>query len=214
MQEELTNFELQEGGTPIAVDLGTVSYGSPYHKGYLWMGPANNVPLVDGAGQTIWAKGNLLTFTAAESRLVVEQPKYQADASVTRGYRLSTAGFAEQSKITVISGATKRLGVAFSTACDVALGSGTTPATPVLALPTVSAMTYWTKVSMFSGQAKWQALLTCGNKRYSMSISGPANQRIYLAKAPNTPMPSERNTIYYEVQGSTAFFETEFRAIN
>lgn len=214
VQEELTTFELHEGKTPLAYDAGTVDYSLPHHKNYFQRGAANNVPLINGVGQDIWAKGTVKLFSAGESRLVVEQAKYQNDVSVTRGYRVTTSGFAEQTNITVKSGLNKRLGVVFNTTCAVAFGNGTSAAASVAALPNVNSMGYWTKTEMRNGQSNWQATLTCGATRYQMNITGPANQRIYLSKAPNTPTPSERNALYYEVDGTTANFETEIRRIN
>ena len=211
VQHELLNFELHYGATPIAYDPGTVDYGSPYHTGYFQMGPANNVPLVDGLGQVQWAPGKLLSFSATENRLVAEQPKYLPDVDVVRGYRVTTGGFVEQSAITVANGAIRRLGIAFSTTCEVRMGNGATDS-PVLPLPNVTAMSYWTQVHMFMGAAQWNAQLNCGgNNRFQMTVTGPANQHIYLVKAPNTPMPSTRNTLYYEVQGSSSNFQTEIK---
>ncbi|ALT78062.1 hypothetical protein AT984_13590 [Paucibacter sp. KCTC 42545] len=214
VQEELTTFELHEGKTPLAYDPGTVDYGLPQHKNYFQRGAANNVPLINGVGQDIWAKGVVKLFSAAESRLVVEQAKYQSDVSVTRGYRVTSAGFVEQTDIQVKSGLNKRLGVVFNTTCDIVLGNGTAATASVAPLPKVNAMGYWSKTKMSNGQPNWQATLSCGANRYQLSVTGPANQRIYLSKAPNTPLPSERNALYYDVDGTTARFETEIRKLN
>ena len=213
-QQELTTFELHEGASVIAHDPGTVDYGSPYNQDYFRNGPANNVPLIDGEGQSGWAPGTLNEFDASQNRLTITHAKYQADASLTRSYRLTTQGFVERSSITVPSGKARRLGVVFNTNCTIALGSGTTPSATVDALPNVPAMqTYWSQRAMAKGAAQWQATLSCGGKRYQMTITGPAGQRIYTAKAPDTPLPSTRNAIYYEITGSNATFETEFKAL-
>ncbi|MFY7866998.1 hypothetical protein, partial [Roseateles sp.] len=212
-QEELTTFELHEGTTPLAYDPGTSAYGTPQHKAYFHRGGANNVPLINGEGQNIWAKGNVLSFSAEESRLVVEQPKYQTDARVTRAYRVTSSGFVERSDIKVTNGQSKRLGVVFNTTCDVQLGTGSSTTQPLRALPNVSSMGYWKNTVMRTSQGSWQATLTCGTNKYLMSVAGPANQRIYISTAPNTPLPSERNAIYYETDGTEASFETEFRKV-
>ncbi len=214
VQEELTTFELHEGKTPLAYDPGTVDYALPEHKNYFQRGAANNVPLINGVGQDIWAKGSVKLFSATESRLVIEQAKYQSDVSVTRGYRVTSDGFVEQTEIRVNSGLIKRLGVVFNTTCDIVLGNGTTAAPSIAPLPKVNAMGYWSKTKMSNGQPNWQATLNCGTNRYLLNVTGPANQRIYLSKAPNTPLPSERNALYYDVDGTTARFETEIRKLN
>lgn len=213
-QEEMTTFELHEGSTPIAVDPGTVNYGSPYHANYFRLGPAQNVPLINGAGQSKWSLGSTQLFTPSENRLIVSQPKYQTDAAVTRAYRVTANGFVEKSTLSVPSAATKRLGVVFNTACSISVNTGTVPTTGIAALPGTAPFSYWKSVSTYSSaNGIWSAVLTCGNKRYSYSVTGTPGQRIYIGKAPNTPMPSERSAIYYDVDGKSAAFDAEIRAL-
>lgn len=212
--DEAFNFELRHGTTGIAVDPGTVTYGSPQHAGYFQRGPAGNVPLVDGDNQSKWAPGTLLSFDATSATLAAEQPLFQADATVGRTFRLTTGGMVEQTVLKVPSGKTKRLGMVFSTTCDIVPGAGMTGATGQPALPAVTAFGYWTNTVTYSAASNWRATLKCANnKNYVMQVWGPNAQRIYIGKAPNTPMPSTRNSIYYEVSAPSAVFESSITAL-
>jgi len=210
VQQELTTFELHDGQRVIARDPGTVDYGSPYHSEYFQRGAANNVPLIDGEGQSGWAPGEINQFDASQDRLVVTHAQYQADASVTRAYRLTTKGFVERSMISVPSGQTRRLGVVFNTGCSVRLGQGTSPALFEALPPVVSMSKYWSSVSMVSGASTWEAALDCNGQYYVMTVRGPAGMHVYTATAPDTPLPAKRQAIYYEVRGKSASFEAEF----
>lgn len=213
VSDELTTFELHDGLTTIARDPGTVNYASPYHKEYFQRGAANNVPLVDGNGQTLWAPGTLQVFDAAQDLLTVEQPRYQADASVTRSYRLTGQGFVERTDITVPSRARKRLGVVFNTRCTVNLADGATPAPGFEPLPDVPAIKkYWSNTRMWQAGSDWTATLRCGQSQYTVTVRGPASQRIYLSTAPDTPLPATRTALYYDTDASQATFEMEIKA--
>ena len=213
VQQELTNFELHDGMTTIARDPGTVDYGSRFHKEYFRAGPANNVPLIDGQGQTNWAPGQLDEFDATQNRLTVTQARYQNDASVTRSYRLTTHGFVERSMITVPSGQERRLGVVFSTACRIALNKGTQSSIAPPPLPDVTAMTnYWSHVAVAQGDGRWEATLDCGARRYRLRVSGPASMTVYTGEVPDTPLPATRSSIYYEVRANSAAFQAEITA--
>jgi len=214
-QNELLTFELHDGLTTLARDPGTVDYASPYHLDYFQRGAANNVPLVDGDGQTLWAPGDLKSFDAAEGSLTVQQPRYQLDAAATRSYRVTSGGFVERSEISVPSRSKRRLGVVFNTACEIRLLDGATAVATTVALPNVKAMrNYWNQVRMATSAGKWQARLDCAGKAYTMTVRGPANQRIYLGRVPDSPLPATRNAIYYEVEGTSATFETEYKPLN
>lgn len=211
--DESFNFELRHGTTAIAVDPGTVTYGSPYHQGYFQRGVAGNVPLVDGDNQSKWAPGTLTSFDLANATVSAEQPLFQADASVGRTFRVTTGGLVEQAVIKVPSGKTKRLGMVFSSSCDIVPGTGVSSATGQPALPAVTAFGYWTNTATYTTTSNWRVTLKCaGNKNYVMQVWGPGTQRLYIGKAPNTPMPSTRNSIYYEVSGAKAVFESSITA--
>lgn len=212
--DEAFNFELRHGTTGIAVDPGTVTYGSPYHQGYFQRGVAGNQPLVDGDNQSKWAPGTLTKFDVATATLSAEQPLFQADASVGRSFRLTTSGLVEQTVLKVPSGKTKRLGMVFSSTCDIVPGAGVTSASGQPALPAVTAFGYWTNTSTYTATSNWRVTLKCANnKNYLMQVWGPGTQRVYIGKAPNTPMPSTRNSLYYEVSGPNAVFESSITAL-
>ena len=211
--DEAFNFELRHGTTSIAVDPGTITYGSPQHAGYFQRGPAGNVPLVDGDNQSKWAPGTLTSFDLANATLSAEQPLFQADAAVGRTFRVTTGGLVEQTVLKVPSGKTKRLGMVFSSTCDIVPGTGVSSATGQPALPAVTAFGYWTNTATYTTTSNWRVTLKCaGNKNYVMQVWGPGAQRVYIGKAPNTPMPSTRNSIYYEVSGAKAVFESSITA--
>ncbi len=211
--DEAFNFELRHGATAIAVDPGTINYGSPQHAGYFQRGPAGNVPLVDGDNQSKWAPGTLTSFDAVNATLAAEQPLFQADASVGRTFRLTTTGLVEQTVMRIPSGKTKRLGMTFSSTCDIVPTAGVTAATGQPALPAVTAFSYWSNTSAYTTAQNWRLTLKCpNNKNYTFQVWGPGGQRLYIGKAPNTPMPSTRNSIYYEVSGPSATFESSITA--
>jgi oligo-alginate lyase len=207
-QEEALTYELHEGTQVITADSGTVAYGSPYHRNYFSRGAANNVPLVDGQGQQRWNPGSVLAFDTADNRLVVDHPNYRNDVSVQRSFHLAADGFDEVTKLKVLSGnSQRRLGAAFHTPCAVdglkglqeAAGGATPP-------PNVSTA-YWKNPAAYSAAGAWSARLSCGGRDYTLSVSAGGPQRVFLAKAPDVPLPKERNVLYYEVVGREVAFE-------
>lgn len=212
-QEELTTFELFHGSTPLSVDPGTVSYSSPLHKGYFATGVGNNVPLIDGLGQTKWAPGDVLAFDPARAYLSVQQAAYQSGVSVTRTYRVTADGFAEQSAIFTTAMTDRRLGVVFNTDCRAAPLSGLTASTVAQALPDSVGFKQWAEVKRYKAgsDGSWALKLTCGTRTYQMRVKGPANQLIHLGTAPTVPVPTRRQAVYYEVWGKTASFEAQIQ---
>ena len=211
-QEELTTFELFHGSNPIATDPGTVSYSSPLHKGYFATGVGNNVPLIDGLGQTQWAPGDVLEFDPARAYLRVQQAAYQPGVSVTRSYRVTSNGFAEQSSITSSGATDRRLGVVFNTECRTEVGSALTEAAGD-ALPSATGFKQWADVKRYTTGAdgSWTLKLTCGGKAYLMRVKGPAKQAVYVGTAPTVPVPKRRQAVYYETLGKAASFESEIQ---
>ncbi|MGQ3051431.1 MAG: heparinase II/III domain-containing protein [Roseateles sp.] len=212
-QEELTNFELFHGSTPIAVDPGTVSYSSPLHKGYFATGVGNNVPLIDGLGQTKWAPGDVLAFDPARAFLSVQQSAYQPGVSVTRTYRVTNTGFAEQSTIFTNAVTDRRLGVVFNTDCSVDPSAGLTESTAAQALPGSVGFKQWAAVKRYTtgSDGLWSLTLSCGSKTYVMRVKGPARQLVHIGTAPTVPVPKRRQSVYYEAWGKTASFEAQIQ---
>jgi oligo-alginate lyase len=212
-QEELTTFELFHGANPISVDPGTVSYSSPLHKGYFATGVGNNVPLIDGLGQAKWAPGDVLAFDPARAYLSVQQPAYQSGVSVTRTYRVTTNGFAEQSSIFTNAVTDRRLGAIFNTDCKITPLSGLTESTASQALPGSVGFKQWADVKRYATGADglWAIKLSCGNKSYEMRAKGPSRQLVHIGTAPTVPVPKRRQAVYYETWGKTASFETQIQ---
>lgn len=197
--------------TPISRDAGTVAYGSPYHVGYFRTGIANNVPLIDGEGQAAAEPGVVEAFDAAQNRLFVHHPHYRSDASVQREYRIDADGFQERTVIELSGSSAKRLGVTFQTTCTAAPSAGLSPQAEIPP-PANTATGFWQDVKSFNGQATWAVRLDCGaGRRYRLDVTGPPQQRVYLARAPNTPLPATRTTLYYETQGVSADFDLRIR---
>ncbi|MDT9001333.1 heparinase II/III family protein [Paucibacter sp. APW11] len=217
-QEEALAYELYDGTTQISTDSGTVSYTSPYHTDYFSRGPANNVALIDGLGQSSWGKGDVTDFTASANRLVAQHTNYRPGVTVSRGLRVTSAGMAEQTSINVnstqagIPPASKRLGIAFHSACQISPQAGLSTA-PAVALPSAIGLSYWKETKMWTAGTNWTVSLVCGSKSYTLSVSGPANQRVYLSRAPTTPLPTLRNVLYYEAVGTAASYSSEIKPL-
>lgn len=207
-QEEALTYELQHDGTAISRDAGTVAYASPYHTQYFSRAAANNVPLIDGLGQTLAAPGDIVESSPAEGRITVSHPKYRPDAKVVRTYRISAEGFTEQTTISLTGGGPKRLGSTFHTTCSLSPAGGLSPALDTIRPPANPTTEFWTQVSGYDAATSWSLKLSCtGGKSYLLEISGPKGQQVFIAKAPNTPLPATRNVVYYEARAASATFE-------
>lgn len=217
-QEEALTYELYDGSTPISTDSGTVSYTSVYHTDYFSRGPANNVALIDGLGQATWNKGDIISFVASENRLVAQQANYRPGITVSRGLRVTTGGLAEETSINVnstqagIPPARKRLGIAFHSGCTITPATGLS-ASATVELPAAIGISYWTEPKMWvAAGSSWSAKLHCGTKTYTYTVNGPVGQRVYIGKAPTTPLPTTRAVLYYETQGTAATYSSEIKA--
>ncbi|WP_422012432.1 heparinase II/III domain-containing protein [Roseateles sp.] len=216
-QAEALGYELADGTTNISRDAGTSnSYGSPQHLEYFSQGLGNNVPLVDGQGADGYTLGEVKAFDPTTGFLDVLQASYRTDASARRSFKLDASGFSETSRITLTkAGATpRRLGVVFNTTCSIQVTdprAGTASATTA---PTgAPGFKYWTGITRQTAQATWAAKLNCGGKAYELTVVGPAGHAVYRANAPSTPLPSTRNTLYLETNGTDATFSTSIRAL-
>ena len=206
-QEEAPSYELYFGNTRISTDSGIVSYGSPYTNGYFRKAPANNMALVDGNGQSRWARGTVDQFDATNSRIAVTQPAYLPMASVSRDFKTASGAFTESTVIRTNDSLTHRLGVAFHTACTVAPLSGLTVAdASSVKPPSNTATSYWKGMMPYRAAANWSVRLTCAGKTFSYSVQGPASQTVFLGQGPTTPLPATRAVLYYETAAKTAQF--------
>jgi len=208
-QEEALTYEVHHATTRISGDPGTVNYNSPYHIDYFRKGPAQNVPLVDGLGQEKWGPGEIESFAPAETRLIVKHPTYRTGVSVSRGFRVTSQGFTERTSFEVSDGRTaKRLGVVFHSDCSIRPLSGLTPNSTVTPIPANSSTVYWTGVTSYSATSDWSVELDCKGDKYKYAVTGSANQTIYFATEPTTPLPATRALVYYEKTAPSALFES------
>lgn len=213
-QEEALVYELHHATTAISQDTGTTAYSSPYHANYFRRAAANNVPLVDGVGQATPAPGEVITFQAEESRLTVVHPRYRPDVSAERSYQVTEEGFLERTTLSTTNIFAKRLGGVFHTACTLSPAAGLTSDTAGKRPPANVTTAYWKDITAFDGSAHWSLKLTCpGSRVYLLQVQGPKDQQVFIAKAPNTPLPASRNLVYYETQALQASFEVRLQEL-
>lgn len=216
-QQEALNFELHQGMTPISTDPGTVVYSSPFHTRYFRRAAAQNVPMVDGEGQSRWRPGTVTDFDPVNARLIVSQPEYSPRASAEREFQMLNSGFVTNTRVSLKGAGAAfpqpaRIGEAFHTDCTIEGLSGTAAA-PGQQLPASDAMSFWTVQARYTAGTSWSARLRCGAASYRLQVSGSAAQRIFVATAPTTPLPNRRNVIYYDTLATSAQFRAEVTAL-
>ena len=211
-QAEVPGYELYAGSTPVAVDQGTVDYGSPWHENYFRRAVAHNMPLVDGEGQELdrgtWLAGHLDIFDANQPKISVTQPAYQKGVDVNRTIALQDRDFVDRTHIKLTGNNDKRrLGMVFNSDClidiDNAIGMHLQPSSP----PEGTGFVYWTGVQTGPAPARWQASLSCGSENFTALFMAGKPHQIYRASAPATPLPKHRQAIYLELMGYEADFE-------
>ncbi len=202
-------YELADGATKLSSNAGTASYAAKQHLDYFTQAAAHNVPLINGEGQAaIPASAELVGFAAAEDSLQVIFPRYRSGVTVERAWRVTAHGFAERTGIFMqpLAGAA-RLGSAFHTTCRVGTGTLSLSSDP-LGPPATKAMKFWTDVQEYSAGKQWRVSLQCpGSRAYELVVNGPAEQRVIVASAPNTPLPATRTVIYFDTLAANAVFE-------
>ncbi|MBZ8140313.1 hypothetical protein CLD22_10430 [Rubrivivax gelatinosus] len=208
-QQEALAYELHHRDIAIVKDSGTVLYGSPYHRDYFSRGPAQNVPLVDGAGQRHWASGTVEVFDRASNRLVAGHDPYAAGSAAQREYRVSDDGFSETTRLRSAAGE-RRLGAALHTPCEVSGSSGLRPAAG-LAPPRNAATAYWTTLTSYSADARWELRLRCQGRNYRLAVSGPQQQTVFIGQGPTVPLPARQALVYYETTAAEASFALSLR---
>lgn len=213
-QEEALTFELYRGTTPITTDSGTVAYASPYHTRYFRRAAANNVPMIDGLGQSRWQPGAVEDFNHADSNLLAAQPEYSSKASVQRRYQVSETGFRMTTQVNLKGPASRpaRIGEAFHTDCAVKPGDGLSPA-GTEQLPNADAMTFWSVQDRFAALGTWSVTLKCRGGDFRLLVSTGGTQRVFLATAPTTPLPKRRTVIYYDTMATRATYQMEVKAL-
>lgn len=203
-------YELADGLTKISSGVGTVSYAAPQHGEYFTQAAAHNVPLIDGLGQSqLPAAAEVTLFTADENKLTTSSPHYRPDALVERGWRVTNSGFSERTKISLSEGssALRQLGSAFHTSCnvsDILLQKSGSTVRP----PRTKATAFWAEGQEYYGGRQWSVLLDClGGKKYVLSVSGTREQRVIIAVAPSTPLPTKRTVIYFDAAAMSFEYE-------
>lgn len=211
-QAEVPSYELYAGSTPVAVDQGTVDYGSPWHEHYFRRAVAHNVPLIDGEGQALdrgtWLPGRLDNFDAAQAAIAVSQPAYRQGVDVARQIKLVGQDFVDTTHITLTdSGGQRRLGVVFNTDCVLDINDTNVGPFKAANPPKGAGFQYWTQVQTGPVPAQWSATLICGSQKFSASFKASKPHQVYRASVPATPLPKRRNAVYLEMLGRAESIE-------
>jgi len=214
--EDGLNYELYFGDTPLSTDPGTVLYGSPLHEDYFRRSVAHNVAMIDGAGQAGWDPGVLERFDPDGGVVIATQPRFRPDTSVRREVRLEDGDLIDSlsSRIAGASPASRRLGFLFHTDCTVALDSvpsdGAAPAPP----PEGRGFAFWDQITVRNVQGEGSAKLQCGLRRFVARWRWSAPGRLYVARAPTTPLPKKRTVVYFETMGTAAWVEMRLHPLD
>jgi hypothetical protein len=211
-QAEVPGYELYAGSTPVAVDQGTVDYGSPWHEHYFRRAVAHNVPLIDGEGQELdrgaWLPGRLDHFDAAQTTMSVSQPAYRQGVDVARQIRLDGQDFVDATHVRLTdAGGRRRIGMVFNTDCQFDIDDTNIVHLKAATPPEGAGFSYWTDVQAGLAPAQWSATLICGNQKFLANFKAGKPHQLYRASAPATPLPKRRNAVYLELAGREADFE-------
>jgi hypothetical protein len=201
-QQEALNYEAFFGRIDATHDAGTVGYGSPLHGAYYTKAWAHNVPVIDGQGQQGWNEGELLEFSAENSRVTARQPKYRENASATRTLAIQDGTLREETLIETADGIAHRLGIIVNVQGSIAIPQNAASCTqPVF--PHWDACREWQTGSPLTLTA------TLGGRPLVLRITGPGPLRVVQATVPDAP-PRKRQAIYVETTASSARFVTEW----
>lgn len=211
-QAEVPGYELYANSTPVAVDQGTVDYGSPWHEQYFRRAVAHNVPLIDGEGQELdrgnWLPGHLDHFDPQQPAVSVSQASYRQGGAVNRQIRLQDQAFVDTTHIGLTgAGDKRRLGTVFNTDCQIDIDDSNDLHLKATTPPQGTGFNYWTEVQKGSAPAQWSATLLCGDQKFAVNFKAGKPHQIYRASVPATPLPKRRNAVYLELSGHEADFE-------
>ncbi|MGX2042057.1 heparinase II/III domain-containing protein [Methylocaldum sp. MU1018] len=211
-QQESLTYELQYGDTWILKDPGTVGYGSPLHQEYYRRAPAQNVPLVDGDGQSPWpSEGQLDDFAADGSFAAVSHPNYRTGVTAARRLTIGSQTFTDRVVVKTNSDTPHAIGMVMNTPCSVT--SRAEASTESAPLPDTTAFRYWSDQTTYLAQDEWRATLHCAGRRFALSLSGAALQRVHVGTVPDSAAPYTRRGIYAEAAASAAQFYLVFRPL-
>ncbi|BBA35409.1 heparinase [Methylocaldum marinum] len=208
-QQEALTYELQYGDTWILKDAGTVGFGSPLHLGYFRRAPAHNVPLVDGSGQSPWpSEGQLLDVSTDGSLAEAAHPTYAKGVTASRRLVIGTRTFTDRVVVKTDSETPRAIGLVMNTPCSVTSGAEVLP--EGAPLPTSSPFQYWSDWTTYHTPGNWRASLHCGDRRFSLQISGSAMERVFVGTVPDSAAPYTRRGIYVEGMAQQAQFYLVF----
>lgn len=192
-QAEALNFEAYWRNQDITHDPGTVGYGSPLHRGFYQTGLAHNVPLINGQGQARWAEGEVVEFDAAKPLIKARQKEYRPGWEAAR--TLSIEGGALKDILEVKGAETARIGLLLHLQGEV------DAAVAMQAAP--SPFQYFEATRKAATAGVFEAKM--GGRRLRVSAGAPMT--VWLGTTPDAP-PNRRATLYFEVEGQAARFET------
>lgn len=211
-QQEALTYELQYGDTWILKDAGTVGYGSPLHLEYFRRAPAQNVPLIDGDGQSPWpSEGQLVDFASDGSFAAVSHPNYRSGVTTARRLTIGNETFTDRVVVKTDSDTSRAIGVVMNTPCTVTSRSETLP--QGTALPDTTAFRYWKDWTAYSVPDYWIGTLHCNSRQFALNISGTTPLRVYVGTVPDSAAPYIRRGIYVEATAPEAQFHLVFRPL-
>ena len=209
-QQESMTYELQYRGTWLLRDDGTVGYGSPLYQGFFKRAASQNVPLVDGDGQQPWpATGAVTAFSGADTAqptATVEHVNYQPGVKTRRSLSLESGRFVD--RIVIEAGRSADLGFVFNFDCELTPGNGLA-SRETAELPS-GPFGYWQQTAAYGARAGWSASLACPGHRFQLSVTGPADQRVYIGRAPSSVKPYRRTGLLVQATGASASFVVTF----
>lgn len=212
-QAEALNFEVFHLNTDLSHDPGTVGYGSPMHRDYYTKGLCHNVPLVDGAGQERWQRGELISFDPAAGRVTARQPDYRRGAAVTRELVLTAERFVDTVTLETKGAAAqpRKLGLALHLQGRVRLPPAFQPDPVFAATNRPAAFGYWRQPQTASYRDQATFEVQCGDRRFQVTLETPGPFTLTHASTPDVP-PRRREGLYLETTGTKAVFKTVIQA--
>ena len=205
-QAEALNFEAFYRDLDVTHDPGTVGYGSPLHRDYYTKGLVHNVPLVDGAGQERWARGELIGFSATE--VSARQPSYRPGVSVERKIAIVDEALVDTVTVKTSDGQRHRLGLTLHLQGEIAMPDGFTADPTRFASGYPAAFGYWDGART-GGSSRLRMRL--GGRTFEVNFDAGRPLRVALGNLPEVP-PLRRQAIYVELDGTEATFVTRVRA--
>lgn len=199
-QAEALNYEAGFNEIDVTHDPGTVGYGSPLHSGFYTKGIAHNVPLVDGEGQLPWNPGELLRFDPENSAVSARHQDYRPGVQAERTLRIGGNRLIDEVTIGLKDASVpKRLGLALHLQGALELPAGFQPSDPPLPFWETAASAAFEKQAVLGARI--------GGMHFRVTLRASAPFRLWRALTPDVP-PQKRESLYLELMGTSARFET------